>query len=84
MRYELLAKAGCALVEKDWLVFGHPFVERAGLPSFFGRINMIETVKEVVEGENGLIDDVVVETVEESAVVENGLNDDVVLETVIG
>nr|GEV71109.1 hypothetical protein [Tanacetum cinerariifolium] len=45
-------------------------------------LNMVETVKEVVKGENGLIDDVVVETVEESVVVKNGLNDDVVVETV--
>ncbi|GJR25431.1 hypothetical protein Tco_1101663 [Tanacetum coccineum] len=37
---------------------------------------------EKVEGENALMDDVVVETVEESAVVENGLIDDVVVETV--
>ncbi|GKC25194.1 hypothetical protein Tco_1027344, partial [Tanacetum coccineum] len=45
-------------------------------------LNMVETVKELVEGENGLIDDVVVETVEESDVVENGLIGDVVVETV--
>ncbi|GJU27494.1 hypothetical protein Tco_0896688 [Tanacetum coccineum] len=45
-------------------------------------LNMVETVKELVEGESGLIDDVVVETVEESAVVENGPIDDVMVETV--
>nr|GEW25457.1 phosphatidylinositol-3-phosphatase myotubularin-1-like isoform X1 [Tanacetum cinerariifolium] len=28
-----------ALVEKDWLAFGHPFAERAGLPSFSGSDN---------------------------------------------
>ncbi|PWA81548.1 hypothetical protein CTI12_AA185040 [Artemisia annua] len=44
-------------------------------------LHMVETVKELVEGENGLIDDVVVETVEESAGVENGLIDDTVVET---
>nr|GEU79075.1 FK506-binding protein 5-like [Tanacetum cinerariifolium] len=37
-------------------------------------LNMVETVNELVQGENGLNDDVVVETVE----VENGLIDDVV------
>ncbi|GKD50032.1 hypothetical protein Tco_1279008, partial [Tanacetum coccineum] len=45
-------------------------------------LNMVEIVKELVEGENGLIDDVVVETVKESDVVENGLIDDVVVKTV--
>lgn len=25
-----------ALVEKDWLAFGHPFSDRAGMPSFSG------------------------------------------------
>lgn len=29
-----------ALVEKDWLAFGHPFSERAGMPSFSGNGNM--------------------------------------------
>ena len=29
-----------ALVEKDWLAFGHPFAERAGLPSFSGSDSM--------------------------------------------
>ncbi|XP_024992316.1 phosphatidylinositol-3-phosphatase myotubularin-1 [Cynara cardunculus var. scolymus] len=29
-----------ALVEKDWLAFGHPFSDRAGMPSFTGSGNM--------------------------------------------
>nr|XP_043633644.1 phosphatidylinositol-3-phosphatase myotubularin-1 [Erigeron canadensis] len=29
-----------ALVEKDWLAFGHPFSDRAGMPSFSGSDNM--------------------------------------------
>ncbi|KAL4182423.1 hypothetical protein AMTRI_Chr11g149940 [Amborella trichopoda] len=29
-----------ALVEKDWLAFGHPFSERMGLPSFSGNSNI--------------------------------------------
>ncbi|GKD74857.1 ribonuclease P protein subunit p25-like protein [Tanacetum coccineum] len=29
-----------AFVEKDWLAFGHPFAERAGLSSFSGSDNM--------------------------------------------
>ncbi|GKE45446.1 hypothetical protein Tco_1472730 [Tanacetum coccineum] len=45
-------------------------------------LNMVETVKEMVKGENGLVDDFVIETIKESVVVENGLNDDVVVETV--
>nr|GME01077.1 phosphatidylinositol-3-phosphatase myotubularin-1 [Ipomoea batatas] len=29
-----------ALVEKDWLAFGHPFSDRAGLPTLSGSGNM--------------------------------------------
>ncbi|GKD81512.1 hypothetical protein Tco_1348351 [Tanacetum coccineum] len=49
-------------------------------PDNEGGLNMVESVKELGEGENRLIDDVVVETVEELDVVENGLIDDVVVD----
>ena len=29
-----------ALVEKDWLAFGHPFADRAGMPSLSGSGSM--------------------------------------------
>eukprot|EP01018_Ginkgo_biloba_P011817 Gb_21808 [translate_table: standard] len=28
-----------ALVEKDWLAFGHPFADRLGMPTFSGYVN---------------------------------------------
>lgn len=35
-----------ALVEKDWLAFGHPFADRLGMPTFSGDMSMPESFRQ--------------------------------------
>ncbi|GKB55413.1 hypothetical protein Tco_0906166, partial [Tanacetum coccineum] len=88
---KLITSLRCLLKSVDYSRIGTGPVRDADLearkferlevnPDNEGGLNMVESVKELGEGENRLIDDVVVETVEELDVVENGLIDDVVVD----